>query len=102
MKRHAVDGKPEALLDRIVKRLRAIGASPHVIDPASITVLFDLDVPENGLSRFFLAVVPLSESRCDVALARRTNDRRKDYKAMIIGEGDPVEQRVLDLIVRGA
>lgn len=104
MHRFRARGEPEAVFASIQGRLRTLGAATHLVDAASITLLFDMPFPRGSpSSRFFLAVVPAGEKGwSDVAVARRSNDRRRNFKAMIVGEGDPVEEDVLELLVGGA
>jgi len=99
MQRLLSEGEPEAVFAKVQDRLRSMGASLQLADPVSITILFDMDVPGDGRSRFFLAVVPSGAGWSDVALARRSNDRRKNFQAMMVGETDPIEKKVLQLIV---
>lgn len=101
MHRLRARGEPEAVFAAIQGRLRDLGAATRLVDPASITLLFDMAVPRGEpQSRFFLAVVPAPDDGwSDVALARRMNDRRRNFKAMLVGEGDPVEEQVLRLLV---
>lgn len=101
MHRLRARGEPEQVFASIQGRLRDLGAATRLVDPASITLLFDMAVPPSEpQSRFFLAVVPSEEGGwSDVAVARRVSDRRRNFKAMIVGEGDPVEEQVLRLLV---
>jgi hypothetical protein len=103
MHRLRARGEPEAVFAAIQTRLQDLGAATRLVDAASITLLFDMTFPSgSSSSRFFLAVVPSAETGwSDVAVARRSNDRRRNFKAMIVGEGDPVEEDVLELLVGG-
>ncbi|HKZ88744.1 MAG TPA: hypothetical protein VJ300_00630 [Thermoplasmata archaeon] len=103
MQRRLADGEPEAVFVRVQDRLQDMGVTPNLVDPVSITILFDMEIPGNGVSRFFLAVVPSGKGRSDVALARRSNDKRKAMKAMVLSEDDPIEKKVLqDLLTPAA
>ena len=96
MQRLRVEGTPEAVLASVQERLRELGATPRLVDPASITLLFDIDVTDRGPAHtFFVAVVPTDAGHCDLALARKRNRRREDYRAMFVGEDDPIEIEVL-------
>jgi hypothetical protein len=99
MQRLRAEGEPEAVFAQVQDRLRTMGATPTLIDPVSITILFDMEVPNDGMSRFFLAVVPLGKGMSDVALARRSNDRRKAMKAMVLSDDDPIERKILQDLV---
>ena len=101
MHRLRARGEPEAVFASIQGRLKVLGAATRLVDPASITLLFDMAFPRDApSSRFFLAVVPAEDAGwSDVAVARRSNDRRRNFKAMIVGEGDPIEEDVLQLLV---
>lgn len=89
------------MFETVQGRLKDLGAATRLVDPASITLLFDMAFPAGEpQSRFFLAVVPAGEDGwSDVAVARRGNDRRRNFRAMIVGEGDPVEEEVLRLLM---
>lgn len=99
MQRLRVAGTPEAVFARVRDRLRAIGATVVTADPPSISLVFDLDDSARGpTSRYFLGVVPADHGGSDIALARRRNDRRKDFRAMQVGTDDPMEIRVLKML----
>ncbi len=84
----------------IQNRLRRKGIEPRLVDPASITLLFDADAGEKGPSfTFFLAVVPADEGHSNVALARRRNRKQENLKAMVLGDDDPLETKVLRELV---
>ncbi|MGQ0797239.1 MAG: hypothetical protein ACT4OI_05160 [Methanobacteriota archaeon] len=103
MQRLRAEGEPEAVFAQVQDRLRSLGATPNLIDPVSITILFDMEIPGDGVSRFFLAVVPAGKGSSDVALARRSTDRRKAMKAMVLSDDDPIEKQVLhDLLASRA
>ena len=103
MQRLRTEGEPEAVFAQVQDRLRSLGATPNLIDPVSITILFDMEIPEDGVSRFFLAVLPAGKGASDVALARRGSDRKKAMKSMVLSDDDPIEKRVLhDLLGSGA
>lgn len=96
MQRLRVPGEPEAVFAAIQERLKARGIEPRLVDPSSITLLFDMDVSEKGpSSTFFLCVIPAEAGGSDVALARRRGRRLEDAKAMVLGEEDPIEAKVL-------
>ncbi len=96
MRRLRVEGEPEDVFLKVQQKLKELGASAHLVDRRSITLLFDMDIVQAGqTSRFFLAVLPATPGRSDVALARRRNDRRNDFQAMIVSEDDPIEAEVL-------
>lgn len=100
MQRLRTAGEPEAVFASIQGRLKDLGVTPALVDPASITLLFDMDLPKGSPSRFFLAVVPAGEGQSDVALARRASNRRKAMKAMVLSDDDPVEKEVLQDLMR--
>ena len=96
MQRRRVKGPPEAVFARLQDRLGELHAAVHLVDPASITLLFDLELPGKGPPfTFFLAVVPSDDAHSDVALARKRKGRREDFRAMVVGEDDPIERDVL-------
>src|SRR3972149_1286067 len=99
MQRRLADGEPEAVFVRVQDRLQDMGVTPNLVDPVSITIQFDMEISGNGVSRFFLAVVPSGKGRSDVALARRSSDKRKAMKAMVLSEDDPIEKRVLQALL---
>lgn len=99
MQRLRVRGEPEAVFEALQTRLREIGATPRLVDPASITLLFDVDTSARGVpSTFFLAVVPVGSGESDIALARKRKGPRNDFRAMVIGDSDPLEEKVLRLL----
>jgi len=96
MQRLHVRGEPEAVFAAIQERLKARGIEPRLVDPSSITLLFDMDVSETGpSSTFFLGVIPAKAGGSDVALARRRGRRSEDARAMVLGGEDPIETKVL-------
>lgn len=103
MQRRRVEGPPERVFAAMQSRLAELGASPRLVDPSSITLLFEIDAEGRGPPfMFFLAVVPTDETHSDVAIARKRKGRREDFRAMIVGEEDPIESRMLDRLLASA
>ncbi|OGS45777.1 MAG: hypothetical protein A3K66_02460 [Euryarchaeota archaeon RBG_16_67_27] len=99
MQRARVPGSVEAVFAAVQKRLKEIGASTHLVDPLSITLLFGLDLEEREPTQtFFLAVVEADEGQCDIALARKRKGRRQDFHAMVVDAPDPIESQVLRMV----
>jgi len=99
MQRVRVPGSVETVFANVQTRLKEIGASTHLVDPLSTTLLFGLDLDERGPTQtFFLAVVHADEDHSDIAVARKRKGRRQDFHAMVVDEPDPVESQVLGMV----
>ncbi|OGS66534.1 MAG: hypothetical protein A3K59_08675 [Euryarchaeota archaeon RBG_19FT_COMBO_69_17] len=101
MQRRRAEGEPEEVFAEMQGRLRAVGAELRLVDPMSISLLFEFEVTDRGPpTMFFLAVVPADGGGSNIALARKRKGVRSDFRAMVVGEDDPIETRVLDLLMR--